>query len=246
MDMDKNYDAFDDYAMKFNLEEDSNRYKYNHSYRVMKECENICKSLYLDEEDVYIAGLIGLLHDIARFYQWDNFKTFNDGKYFDHGDYAVKILFEENLIKEFDVEEEYYDIIKTAIKNHNKKEIDKTIDDESLIFFSKIVRDADKLDIFYAISSPNLLRFEESDDEISEEVKKDFFNHKLIDNNLCKTNNDKIIRTLSFIYDLNFDYSYKKILESKYLDLYYKNLKHKKIFKEYIDEAKIYLKERVK
>src|SRR5574344_2333905 len=109
MEMDNNFIRFDNYFFNFNLNEPMMVYKYKHSYRVMKECEEISKYLHLDEEDTYISGVIGLLHDIGRFYQWENFKTFKDNKYFYHADYGVKILFEDNLIKEYDVDREEYD-----------------------------------------------------------------------------------------------------------------------------------------
>ena len=60
MDMNKNFDAFDNYFMKFDIDNEHNIYKYHHSYRVMSECENIAKSLFFDEESINLAALIGL------------------------------------------------------------------------------------------------------------------------------------------------------------------------------------------
>lgn len=240
MDMDNNYDAFDNYAMKYDLNESMIAVKYNHSYRVSKECRNICKSLNLDEEDTYLSELIGLLHDIGRFEQWTKYKTFSDYKSVDHADYSVEILFDEGKIKEYDIEEEYYEIIKKAIKYHNKYKIEDCDETEEL--FTKIIRDADKLDIFYIFSNDKILNLENNDEEISEEVKKDFFEHKVINKKSTKNINDKVLLKLGMVFDLNFEYSKEKILNEKYIDYMYKQIKNKKIFKEYFDEAKKYLK----
>lgn len=122
--------------------------KRDHSLRVMQISEAIATNLGLEKEEVELATLIGLLHDIARFEQATVYKTFKDSKSIDHGDFGVKILTENNFIRKFIKEEKYDDIIKIAIKNHNKFEIEDGLDDTQLLF-SKIVRDADKIDILY-------------------------------------------------------------------------------------------------
>lgn len=51
-----------------------------------------CKMLGLSKEEIQLATLIGLLHDIGRFEQYVRFKNYGVIKEFDHGDYAVEIL----------------------------------------------------------------------------------------------------------------------------------------------------------
>ena len=58
MDMDKNFDAFDNYASGYDLNDPMIGYKYNHSYRVMKEAKNIALSLDLTEDEIYLAEVI--------------------------------------------------------------------------------------------------------------------------------------------------------------------------------------------
>ena len=100
-DIESNFDAFNDYASKFDLNVNMIGYKFEHSYRVMKLSEDIAKSIGLKKDDVYLAALIGLLHDIGRFEQWTKYQTYSDSETFDHSSYAVKLLFDEGLIKEF-------------------------------------------------------------------------------------------------------------------------------------------------
>ena len=121
--MNENHDAFDDYVMKFDMNERMIQYKYNHSYRVVHQAEEICRSLNLDTEERDLASTIALLHDIARFRQWTNYKTFSDADSFDHGDEGVKILFDEGEINNYIVKKDDLDVLKVAIKNHNKYKV---------------------------------------------------------------------------------------------------------------------------
>jgi len=239
--MEENYDAFDDYVMQYDMNEDMIKYKYNHSYRVVHQAEEICRSLDLDNVKRDTASLIALLHDIARFKQWSEYKTFSDSKSFDHGDMGVKILFEDGLINKFNVNKEDYDIIKDAIKNHNKFKIDSKIKGDNLLQ-CKIIRDADKIDILYAFSTNRLLELEEDDKEITPSVAEAVLSHNQVLKKDIKSKNDRLLMLVSLIYDLNFDYSKERIKNEKYIDKIYGHLKHKKLFKEYFDTLNNYLK----
>ena len=61
--------------------------------------------LNLSEEDILLAELIGLLHDIGRFEQIKNYHTFLDKESIDHAEYGNKILFEDDLIRNFITED---------------------------------------------------------------------------------------------------------------------------------------------
>lgn len=148
IDLDKAIEEFIKYTKEFDLEDENIKLKHFHSLRVMKLSEEISKDLGLDEEKIKLATLIGLLHDIGRFGQYKQFNRFNDIYSFDHGDYGVKILFEEGLIRKFIKIDKYDKIIEKAIGNHNKFEIEKGLSKTENLF-SKIIRDADKLDIIF-------------------------------------------------------------------------------------------------
>lgn len=91
--------VFNDYVKKFDREDGSILLKITHTYHVVDLSEYIAKEQGLDEENVALAKLIALLHDIGRFKQVTLLRNFSD-KGFDHADYGVKILFAENLIKD--------------------------------------------------------------------------------------------------------------------------------------------------
>ena len=240
--MNENFDAFDDYALQYDMNENMIAYKYNHSYRVVHQAEEICRSLNMDTVERDLASNIALLHDIARFRQWTNYKTFDDEDSFDHGDEGVKILFEEGLINKFIIDKEDYDVVKKAISNHNKFSIDFSKLTERETLHSKIVRDADKLDILYAFSTNRILEVEEDDSEINENVSEEFFAHRQVIKADVKSKNDRIIMLMGLVFDLYFDYSKERVLNEEYMKKLYDHLQNKKLFKPYIDEINKYLK----
>jgi len=234
-------EAFDRYVKSFDFNTNGIEYKYYHSYRVQKYCELISDRLNLSEKDKKLASIIGLLHDIGRFYQLEEYETYNDRK-FDHADYGAKLLFEDNLIEEFGVNKDVYEIIRKAVKNHNKYEIEAGLNEKEL-FFAKLIRDADKIDILNAFSSIRVLEIQECDEQISEKVKEEFFNNVTVRSVNVKHKNDKVICMLAFIFDINFEESFKIIKEEKFIEKFYEAIEHKEIFKEYFDYANKYLEE---
>lgn len=138
--------VFNDYIKQFDSEDGSILLKITHTYQVVNLSEYIAKEQGLDEEGINLAKLIALLHDIGRFKQVTVQRSFSD-KTFDHADYGNKILFEEKLIRDFIKTEQYDEIIRKAIYNHNKYKIEDGLNELEELQ-CKIIRDADKLDNF--------------------------------------------------------------------------------------------------
>lgn len=190
-----------------------------HSLRVMKISNNLAKSMNLNEEDIEIATIIGLLHDIARFEQYTKYKTFSDLDSFDHGDYGVEILNKD--MRKYVETDKYDDLIKIAIKNHNKFKIEDGLSQREL-FFSKLIRDADKLDIIYLAS---IMFWEGKENEINNSI----VNSSVLNTFLSKTQLkhqkgvkytgfDDVINVLALIFDINFKESFKILKEEDYIN----------------------------
>ncbi|MDY6911219.1 MAG: HD domain-containing protein, partial [Chloroflexota bacterium] len=116
-----------------------------HSYRVCHEILYIGESLGLKEEYLRLAESIALLHDIGRFEQYARHQTFADHLSVNHAEFGVAILRENKVLKEIDEAEQ--DLILRAIAYHNRANLPSDETDRCL-FFSKLLRDADKLDIW--------------------------------------------------------------------------------------------------
>lgn len=232
--------AFDNYVSMFDLNNKLIKLKYNHSYRVSNISKLIATKLDLNSEDIELAEFIGLIHDIGRFEQIKRFNTFNDSKSIDHADYGAELLFKEKLIDLFKIDRIYYPIVEASVKNHNKYFIDKEYDDKIKLQI-KIIRDSDKIDIINIFAN-NLDDNNFSDDgDISIEVKEEFFNNKLVHNNIKVSKSDWIIGYLSFIYDINFKESLEYILEHDFINKLYERINDKEKFKDIFEHIKKYI-----
>ncbi len=235
---------FDEYLKKYDMNVEEINYKYHHSYRVMDNMELIAKGLELKEKDIELAKCIGILHDIGRFEQFSKYHTFKDIQ-IDHGDYGVEVIKQNNILEHFNINKEDYNIVYTAIKNHNKYSIEKGLTQRELLF-SKMIRDADKLDIIYVFGEPQIRDFvHEDDSEISEQIKRDFYKNKILKYSNIKTHSDRIPTYLAYIYDINYNITLKAIKEKQYIEKIYNSLKNKEKYTEYFEYIKEYMKKRV-
>jgi len=203
---------FNEYVKTFDLKVKDIMKKYHHSFRVMDICEAIANDLGLSDNDVYLARLCGLLHDIARFKQWTQFKTYKDIDSFDHGDYGYKILKENDFIKQFVQDEKEISIVLDSVKYHNKLIV--PILNEKNMLFSNIVRDADKLDIMSTQGN----QIKDNEIRLNEKMLNSIYNKEICKNKDVTTEIDHIIRMLSWVFDFNFKYSYKYLIENKIIE----------------------------
>ena len=233
IDFRKAEEGFKEYLKDYDLENGSIKLKIRHTYEVVKKSEYIATGLGLDKENIELAKIIALLHDIGRFEQIKEFNEFSDKK-MEYAEFGVKVLFEENLITKFVEDRKYDNIISRAIYNHNKFKIEDNLNDiESL--HCKIIRDADKTDnfrvkqddkfedMFPKIYNKETINYE----EISQKVYEDFMKQKCIKLEDRKTIIDYWVCVIAFIFDLNFDISLKYVQENNYIDILVDRIKYK-------------------
>jgi len=92
----KYIEAFSEYVSEYDFSNDKIKLKYDHTLRVMNLSKKYAILLGFNEEDVELATLIGLLHDIGRFEQVKVYDSFDDLHTVDHADYSVEQLFKKN------------------------------------------------------------------------------------------------------------------------------------------------------
>lgn len=231
---------FDKYTSNYDLENPRLKSRYNHSYRVMHLSEKYAKELGFNDSDVELAKIIGLLHDFGRFEQYKVYKSFIDKDTVDHADYSVVQLFDKNGIVKFTDRIDDYELIKFAIKNHNKKDIPEC-NDERILKFAKLIRDADKVDIMYVLGHE--IHEQATDDEINPEIIKLFYEHKVIPSVLTSNINDQIMFQFAFVFDLNNDIALKDY--RKYFKEFYQNVEYKNKFRKFYKEVITYIDERI-
>lgn len=251
IDLKKAHEEFIKYTNQFDLTNKNQKRKQEHSLRVMEVSKKIAEKLKLPKKEIELATLIGLLHDIARFEQYKQYHTFKDSQSFDHGDYALNIL--EKDLRKYIETDQYDNIIKKAIKNHNKYSIEEGLTDKELLF-AKMIRDADKIDIFYESAyifwKGEEYKVEES--QLSSDMIKAFQEQKQIKKQPGKPIQplDEIVLLIAFIFDMNFKASLEILQKEDYINTIVnryqiKDENSKKALKEIQKIANQYIKDKL-
>ncbi len=237
---------FKEYVNNFDTNDKGIAMKISHSYHVADLANKLAKRMELNEEDTLLAKTIGLLHDIGRFAQYERTHEYNDIKtYIDHGQVGSDYLFQENHIEDFKLPEKYYQVIQKAILNHNKLTIETDLNEQEL-FFVKLIRDIDKIDVFRQNATEEDLSYKES---VSKEVANMYHKHALVDLKKVKSDSDDILYTTAFAFDINFQESYELLEDTDNLELYFSVVEVDKHFEEELEgykrEIRDYIKERL-
>lgn len=223
-------DVFEQFVDNYDRDNDKISLKYFHILRVADFCEKIAESLNLSKEDIAIAKLTGLLHDIGRFEQVKIYDTYNDLVSVDHAFLGFKILEKNDYINNYIEDEDTKKIVLKAVLEHNKFKVEEDLDERTKMFCN-IVRDADKLDILN-LYYDNVLHMEDNAGEISPKVLESALRKECIKHQNRKSLIDKYICEICFVFDLNYSYSkqylYNKGLITNLIERIIKNNPHEK------------------
>lgn len=232
----KSEKMFDKYIENYDMNTKEIRFKYYHSYRVEKLMAVLADSLNLNSKEKKISELIGLLHDVGRFEQIKKYGKCSDVETnSDHADESVVYLFDKGHIRDFIEDNSYDNIIKVAIKNHNKYRVHELVKGKELNF-ANMIRDMDKVDIYRVISEEYKYTFDK--EELSLKVIERFKDKKTVDNKDRKTQTDAIIAQMALVFDINFKESFRILKDTNYLDNYFKMIKVKENSVDYFNELK--------
>ncbi len=195
-------------------------YKLGHSERVAQNALAIAKSEKWDcEADRSLCFAIGLLHDTGRFPQYEQYGTFKDTDSIDHADLGADVL-----DREFDwigISFEEKEILLCSVKNHNKLVIADNVPQYAFRFV-KMVRDADKIDIFFQVQQridngtvfdmlPRHCEYKGISQELVDCIK----STGRSDYRFVKSLSDYRLAELSWGLDLNYAYSIKLLKDAK-------------------------------
>lgn len=228
--------------------------KEKHTGYVTTNCVELAKFLKLSTHDTELAEIIGLFHDVGRFRQFSIYKTFNDADSEDHAELALKVIDELEFFKELAAQD--YEVLKFAIQNHNKKTVAPT-DDERKMLFAKIIRDADKLDIYRVLEpflaqedADKMPQFIKSAGRLVADISPDFVENFVTGNQAdfrkIRTNGDRKIVRLMWLYDINFSWTMKKIVERDYIEKIVSNLPMDEKIAEGVRRLKVHVDKKLK
>jgi len=221
---------FDDYVAGFYGDDEyvnaNIKLKEMHSRRVCGEMLYLAEALALSANQKAIARVIGLLHDVGRFEQFKRYRTYNDTKSVNHCLLGLEILRRTNVLGDLDPAERQ--IVEKAVEYHGLKELPGGLTDQTLLF-ARMIRDADKIDVFRVVAKYQKL-YEQNPDKFmlevdladepqcSPEVIDAILSGQLIDYSRLRTLNDMRLMQLGWVYDVNFTPTLKRIRQRKFLD----------------------------
>lgn len=140
----------------------------------------------------------------------------------------MKILKKSGILSHLSPEES--DIILKAVEYHNLMEIPEAASNfPELLFYSKLIRDADKLDILRIIcedyeegeefQNPALELYLPDTPECSEAVIEDLMNNRMAKIRDVRNRNDVKLLRLSWVFDINFPKTFVLFKEKSYLEI---------------------------
>ncbi len=199
--------------------------KYDHSLRVAREARDIAADLGWQASEIQMAELIGLFHDVGRFSQYQEFRTYFDPHSVDHAHRGFEVLSSSGWLVGLPQKESR--LILESVRLHNRHHLPDDLT-ESVLRFVNLVRDADKLDIFRVLNdaieqealkdNPGIIWNLPRDIPPSPVMLEDLRRHRQANYEHVKSQADFCLLQLCWIYDLNYAPTRKKVAERGFVD----------------------------
>ncbi|MBF0515695.1 MAG: HD domain-containing protein [Nitrospirae bacterium] len=213
---------FSDFCLSYhvdNIEDQRNiTLKEKHTKQVCANMVEIAQAHLGSDNEVLLAEAIALFHDTGRFPQYAKYKTFKDAVSINHGLLGAETLLSQQILTNLPAQEQH--LILQCVKYHNAYKIPHSQTDETVIFL-KMIRDADKLDIWEVFielfslppqerASAATLGFLDTAG-YSDRLIKCIYDNTMGNLKDVKSLNDYKILLLSWIFDINYEKSFSLI-----------------------------------
>ncbi len=199
--------------------------KEEHTRRVCDNMTAIARAIALDENEVMLAETIALFHDVGRFPQYRDYRTFRDDISANHAALGAKVLIEHDVLRELPKTEQ--DIVVRAVTLHNVFTVPPGLDPGTLRLLN-MVRDADKLDIWRVFIELSDARAEDRPSaadlglpdtgRYTPEVLAALKRKELVKYSSLRTLADFRMLQLAWVFDLNFVASLRMADERRCID----------------------------
>ena len=185
--------------------------KADHCRRVSNEAGSVSRDLEWPDQNVDTAVAAGLLHDIGRFTQYTEYRTFSDSLSVDHGERGAEVLEQTGLLADLDSPD--CESIVYTVRRHNCLSVPQTGKSRKNALL-RLIRDCDKLDIFRIVlgeverdgfkSLPEMLAGISLERTVSSAVTEEILTDRRASMVNVKTLADFMLMQFSWIYDLNY------------------------------------------
>lgn len=215
-------EKFKRYISGYDLGDTMIRLKVRHTWKVVLAADQIAEKLGLNASERDLVHIAALFHDIGRFEQAARYHTFIDSQSIDHARLGASILEKGNFLDDLDPKTRL--IVLNAVRDHSLFSLPEYSGPNSELqdIVSRIIRDADKIDIFRVIAEE---RTEDTTGASAEDIEgltltdsvaDSLLNGKSILRSDRKNALDIWVSYLGFFGDLNYPVSWKIAEEQGY------------------------------
>jgi len=219
---------FDDYVGTFSDIDPEGlrniRLKVEHTRKVCEVMDILAIGEGLSPNETCIAGAVAMLHDVGRFSQYRRWRTFRDSDSDNHARLAVEVIRAQGVLDGVSSDEQL--LVEEAVRFHNLLQPPEQVQSPTRLFI-RLIRDADKLDIWrvfldlYALpeeerASAAYLGFAELAG-FSPACLEALAEKRIVRLEECRSVNDYKLLQISWALDLSFCTSYRLLLERGYI-----------------------------
>ena len=223
-----------------------------HTFHVSAVIERIAFDLGLSENNRRIALVTALFHDIGRFPQYQQYRTFRDVDSENHAKLSLWELHRHRVLHTINFTERQ--CISRAIYFHNRLRLPDTLDSESSLY-CRLIRDADKIDIFRVMNEhfqvaeslrdPVITLSLREDTLVREEVYNMLFEGRILEYTKLKTTNEFKVMQMSWVFDINFLPTLKILKERDTIALLAATMPDTPLLREAVDFINSYVEKRL-
>ena len=216
--------------------------KVDHTLRVASEMSRLCAAENIEKRLLGPAMYTAMLHDISRFSQFRSSGSFNDAESFDHGDRSAEIAAADGWVAGLD--RRTAEAVLTAVCWHNKPEVPDDLSPDAMLL-TRLVRDADKLDIFNVVlehldhpgDNPAVTFSLDPASGVTPEIAAAIAAGRQAAHRDMRSAADFVAAKLLWPFDLNFDWSKREFLRRDYIGRLMKHLPDDAVLRIAADRA---------
>ena len=207
------------------------RLKIKHTGRVRENAEEIASASGVSGPVHLAARIAAVLHDVGRFPQYKEFRTFRDAESANHAGLSVRHALRAKMLR--DVPTDIRRMVLGAVFLHNVRALPAGLPPD-LLAVARIVRDSDKLDIFgvmidhFAQEHPEhpevALGVQPHPTAYSPAVLEDLLRGESGDYRKVVWTNDFKLMVAGWLFDLNYRHSCKMLKERGHLETIFSSL----------------------
>lgn len=221
---------FDGYVLPFldtdELAARNIQLKIEHTHKVCDAMALLASGEKLSENETHIAAAVALLHDVGRFPQYRQWRTFRDSDSDNHARLAIDVIREEKILVSLTKDEQV--LIEEAVRFHNQLELPVRVQSPTRRYI-ELIRDADKLDIWRIFvellslppeerPSAATLGLDDQADMISDACIAALQSGSIVRLDSATCFNDFKLLQISWVYDLTCATSRKLLRERGYIE----------------------------